>query len=148
MGFFKKFWSILGIEQEEIREEEYFEEITEDEPSDQTSKNLSNIVSLHANKTMKILICEPEQFEEVQNFADHLKNRRQVVINLEYISPELSQRIIDFMSGTVYSLGGHTQQLGKHIFLFTPSNVEITQDHRTIMRKHGYSSNFGGENSE
>jgi cell division inhibitor SepF len=59
-------------------------------------------------------------------------------MNLEATSPEIAQRIIDFLSGTTYALDGNSQQLGKQIFLFTPSNVEIAKDHRSIVRRPGW----------
>ncbi|MDD2621037.1 MAG: cell division protein SepF, partial [Syntrophomonadaceae bacterium] len=58
---------------------------------------------------------------------------------------EVSQRIIDFISGTTYSLEGHSQALGKNIFIFTPSNVEIAKDHRSLIRKPGFANPFGGD---
>jgi cell division inhibitor SepF len=94
-----------------------------------------------------VVVCEPEKFEEVQALADHLKNRRQIILNFESTPPEVSQRIIDFISGSLYSLDGQSQQLGRNIFLFAPSNVEITKDHRTLMRRNSLSGlePYGGD---
>jgi len=141
MGIMDKFWTWLGVEQEEIKEE--FIEL----PGKNSGKDklTPNVVSIHANKTMKVIVCEAESFDEVQVLADHLKNRKQVIINFENTSPELSQRIIDFISGTTYALGGSSQQLGRNIFLFTPSNVEVARDHRSIMRRTRNLDPFGGE---
>lgn len=133
MGIGDKFWSWLGIEHEEVREE-----LLEIPTNLEESRNPANIVSIHTNKTMKVVVCEPESFDEVQILADHLKNRKQVIMNMEATSPEIAQRIIDFLSGTTYALDGHSQQLGRHIFLFTPSNVEITRDHRSVIRRPGW----------
>ena len=133
MGIGDKFWSWLGVEHEEVREE-----LLEIPKNLEESRNTANIVSIHTNKTMKVVVCEPESFDEVQILADHLKNRKQVIMNMEATSPEIAQRIIDFLSGTTYALDGHSQQLGRHIFLFTPSNVEITRDHRSVIRRPGW----------
>ncbi|HAA09295.1 MAG: cell division protein SepF [Syntrophomonadaceae bacterium] len=133
MGIGDKFWSWLGVEHEEVREE-----LLEIPKNLEESRNPANIVSIHTNKTMKVVVCEPESFDEVQILADHLKNRKQVIMNMEATSPEIAQRIIDFLSGTTYALDGHSQQLGRHIFLFTPSNVEITRDHRSVIRRPGW----------
>lgn len=138
MGFVDKFWSWLGIEHEEVREE-----LLELPQNTDESKNAANIVSIHTNKTMKVVVCEPENFDEVQMLADHLKNRKQVIMNLENTNPELAQKIIDFLSGTTYALDGHSQQLGKQIFLFTPSNVEISKDHRSLVRRPGWFNSNG-----
>lgn len=141
MGLIDKFWVWLGVEREEIKEEI----IELPGSSDDSGRGVANVVSLHTNKTVKVVVCEPDSFDEVQVIADHLKNRKQVILNFENTSPEVSQRIIDFVSGATYSLDGHSQQLGKNIFIFTPSNVEIAQDHRSLMRKHSFNSSFGGE---
>jgi cell division inhibitor SepF len=137
-----KLWNWLGLEAEESREE--IIEIPE-AAEDNMRSGISNVVSIHSNKTMKVVVCEPESFDEVQILADHLKNRKQVIMNFENTPKELSQRILDFVSGTTYALDGNSQQLGQHVFIFTPSNVEISRDARIIMRKHGVGSIFGGD---
>lgn len=142
MGKMKQFLNWLGVEQEDVREE-YVD--MPDNTAEENHRGVSNVVSIHTNKTMKVVVCEPESFDEVQMLADHLKNRKQVILNFENTPKELSQRIIDFISGTTYALEGNSQQLGSDIFIFTPSNVEIARDARSIMRKHGFGSIFGGD---
>ena len=88
MGFGDKFWSWLGIEHEEVREE-----LLELPQNAEESRSPANIVSIHTNKTMKVVICEPESFDEVQILADHLKNRRQVIMNLEATPPDMAQDV-------------------------------------------------------
>ncbi len=141
MGIMDGLWRWLGVEREEVREEI----IELPAYSEEKPKGSNNIVSLHSNKSFKVVVCEPENFDEVQVLADHLKSRKQLILNFDNTPPEVSQRIIDFISGTTYSLEGHSQQLGKDIFIFTPSNVEIAKDHRSLMRKHGFTNPFGGE---
>lgn len=140
MGFGNKFWAWLGIEHEEVREE-----LLELPQNSEESRSAANIVSIHTNKTMKVVVCEPESFDEVQILADHLKNRKQIIMNLEATPPDMAQRIIDFLSGTTYALDGHTQQLGRHIFLFAPSNVEIAKDHRSAIRRPGWLNTPGAD---
>lgn len=138
MSLADKFWKWLGVQ------EETEERLALPEPKEETAKNPRNIVSLHGNKTMKVVVCEPESFDEAQTLADHLKNRKQVILNFENTSPDIAQRIIDFLSGTTYSLDGHSQRIGPHIFIFTPSNVEIATDHRVVIRRHGLGTSWGG----
>jgi len=143
MGITDTFWKWLGV-QSEVEEE------IVDLPSvnEKESKSGHNIVSIHSNKNIKVVVCEPDKFDEVQMIADHLKNRRQVILNFEATAPEVSQRIIDFVSGTVYALDGQSQQLGKNIFMFAPSNIEISKDHRSLIRRAnltGFNDSFGGE---
>lgn len=130
MGLLDSFWNWLGVQTEV---EEHVMELPAG--PDYDNKAANNVVSIHSNKNMKVVVCEPERFDEVQALADHLKNRKQVILNFENTNPEISQKIIDFISGAVYALDGQSQQLGRHIFLFAPSNVEVTRDHRSIMRK-------------
>ena len=70
-----------------------------------------------------------------------------MILNFEATRPEISQKIIDFISGAVYALDGSSQQLGQNIFLFAPASVEISNDHKTLMRKHDLmpSEPFGGK---
>lgn len=84
------------------------------------------IVSLpNAQKSSKVVLIEPRVYAEAQDIAEHLKNKRAVVVNLQRIDREQGIRIIDFLSGTVYALGGDIQRIGKDIFLCTPDNVEV-----------------------
>ncbi len=94
---------------------------------------------------MKVVVCEPDSFEEVQVLADHLKSRKQLILNFENTQPDEARRIIDFISGTTYALDGNSQQLGKNVFVFAPNNVEIAKDVRGIIRKPGLVNPFGGE---
>jgi cell division inhibitor SepF len=135
-------WAWFGV-QSEVKEE-----IIElpDTSSADNKRTLANVVSISTNKNFKVVVCEPETFDEVQVLADHLKNRKQIILNFEHTAPEISQKIIDFISGTTYALEGNSQQLGNNMFIFTPSNVEISKDHRILMRKPGLSGKpFGSE---
>lgn len=140
MVLMDKFWTWLGVQGDEVREE-----LLELPDSSQENRGTANVVSIHSNKTMKVVVCEPETYDEVQMLADHLKAKKQVILNFENTSNDVSQRIIDFLSGTTYSLDGNSQRLGPNIFIFTPSNVEIATDHRALMRKQGLGRVFGGE---
>jgi len=109
------------------------------------NNNNNNIISLHSNKAVKVVVCEPTSFEEAQALADHLKARKQVIINFENTEPEVIRRIIDFISGTTYALEGSYHQLGKSICVFAPSNVEVARDHRSLMRRSQIGHHTGGE---
>jgi len=130
MGLVDKFWRFFGVETETT------EEVLElpVDPEEKRLERRGNLVSIHSAKTVKVVVCEPADFEEVKGIADNLKNRKQVVINLERTPAESRQRIIDFVSGTTYALDGHIQKIGDNIFLFAPSNVEISVDNRSAVR--------------
>ena len=89
------------------------------------------MVNLHTSqKQLKVIVVEPLCFDEVQNIADHLRSRKPVIINLEDAEKELAKRIVDFISGTTYALGGSMQKVGNNIFLFVPANIDIAIDQR------------------
>ena len=73
----------------------------------------------------KMILLEPRAFSEAQTIADYLKARNTVVVNLKRVTPEIAKRIVDFLSGSVYSIGGDLQKLGNGIFLCTPNNVNV-----------------------
>ncbi|MDM5189604.1 cell division protein SepF [Bacillus sp. DX4.1] len=85
-----------------------------------------NIVSIEtAKQSSKVVLLEPRTYSEAQGIADHLKGRRAVVINLQRMSTDQALRIIDFLSGTVYAIGGDIQKLGPKTFICTPETVDI-----------------------
>lgn len=73
----------------------------------------------------KMILLEPRAFSEAQTIADYLKARNTVVVNLKRVTPDGAKRIVDFLSGAVYAIGGDLQKLGNGIFLCTPSNVNV-----------------------
>ena len=73
----------------------------------------------------KMILLEPRAFSERQQIADHLKKRNTVVVNMKRVTTEQAKRIIDFLSGTVYAIGGDLQKIGVGIFLCTPKNVNV-----------------------
>jgi cell division inhibitor SepF len=92
-----------------------------------------NVVSLQSvqkttssSKSSKVILVEPRTYSESTDIADHLKNRRAVVVNLQRIDSEQGRQIVDFLSGVVYALGGDIQKIGLSIFLCTPDNVEVS----------------------
>jgi len=111
-------------------EDEYEYEYVEDEvPTSSTEQtNQRKVVSLTSmsHPVSKVVLCEPRSYNEVQEIADHIVNRKSVVINLERVDHQQAKRIVDFLSGTVYALNGDIQKLGSHNFLCTPDNVEVS----------------------
>ncbi|MCW1926865.1 cell division protein SepF [Bhargavaea beijingensis] len=86
-----------------------------------------NVVSLQSiKKSSKMILSEPRVYAEAQDIAEHLKNKRTVVVNLQRIDHGSGTRIIDFLSGTVYALGGDITRIGHDIFLCVPENVELS----------------------
>ena len=73
----------------------------------------------------KMILLEPRAYSESQQIADHLKMRNTVVVNMKRVTPDQAKRIVDFLSGTVYALGGDLQKIGGGIFLCTPKDVDV-----------------------
>ncbi len=75
--------------------------------------------------TNKMILLEPRAYSESQQIADYLKAHSAVVVNLKRVTPDQAKRIVDFLSGTLYAIGGDLQKLGGGIFLCTPRNVSV-----------------------
>ena len=73
----------------------------------------------------KMILLEPRAYSESQQISDYLKSRNAVVVNLKRVTPDQAKRIVDFLSGTLYAIGGDLQKLGGGIFLCTPNNVNV-----------------------
>jgi len=109
----------------DVEEEQYEEEYEPERKSKPSPKQ--NVVSLQSiQKSSKVVLVEPRVYAEAQNISDELKSRKAVVVNLQRIDREQARRIVDFLSGTVYALGGDIQRVGTNIFLCTPDNVEVS----------------------
>ena len=79
-----------------------------------------------ADKTgNKMILLEPRAYSESQAIADHLKSRNSVVVNLKRVTSDQAKRIIDFLSGCIYAIGGTMQKIGVGIYLCTPKNVKV-----------------------
>lgn len=129
MGVMNKVMNFLGLKEEEeiIERERIVEEAEEFEtnPFDQRKTLKGNVVSIHSQKNVRVVLSEPRNYDEAQDIADHLRSRRPVVVNLQRVRPDHSMRIVDFLSGTVYALNGNISKIGPNIFLCTPESVEI-----------------------
>ncbi|KAB8138666.1 cell division protein SepF [Gracilibacillus oryzae] len=128
-----KFKNLFGLEDEyEIIHEEIQEQ---NEPKEPEEKN--NVVSLKSvQSSSKVVLCEPRSYNEVQEIADHVVNRRSVVMNLQRVDAQQARQIIDFMSGTVYAMSGHIRKLGAQTFLCTPDHVEISGNITEVMEDY------------
>lgn len=119
MTFMDRIMGFFGVTDEDLYEE------TEEEQGTSSPKGRNNVVSLHTQKNIRMVLFEPRAYEESPEIADQLKSHRPVVVNLQMVRREQGVRIIDFLSGTVYALGGNIQKLGENIFICTPANVDI-----------------------
>ena len=110
---FKKLFEDNDDEMQSVSEDEFYSISKEDAVKE-------------ADKTgNKMILLEPRAYSESQQIADHLKKRNTVVVNMKRVTPDQAKRIVDFLSGTVYAIGGDLQKIGGGIFLCTPKNVNV-----------------------
>lgn len=100
------------------------EEYEDDEEIEETKTKVKES-SNNSTNGGKMILLEPRAYSESQQIADHLKKKNTVVVNMKRVTPDQAKRIVDFLSGTVYALGGDLQKIGGGIFLCTPKNVNV-----------------------
>jgi cell division inhibitor SepF len=121
-------------EQEETNDEEGQSPFLQTNIPNYKKQQQSKVVNIHSSNQMKVVIMQPETYDDAQAICDHLKNKKPVIINLEDIEKESARRIIDFLSGSVYSLEGSIQKVANGIFLIAPNNVDIMGDFKDELR--------------
>ena len=87
--------------------------------------NIKPEEAISEDGTSKMILLEPRAYSESQQIADHLRKRNTVVVNLKRVASDQAKRIVDFLSGTIYAMGGDLQKIGGGIFLCTPNNVNV-----------------------
>ncbi|MEG0050841.1 MAG: cell division protein SepF [Terrisporobacter sp.] len=132
-GIIKRIKDWISVE--EGYEEDYEDEIDTIEEEQATVEQVigntvtkgSKVVNIHTATQMKVVIVDPKKYDDVTIIADHLKQRRAVIVNLESLEedPETKKSIYYFMSGAVYILEGSMQKVSKSIFILAPNNVDI-----------------------
>lgn len=117
-------------DEEEFVEMEEKEEIKEDIEKPQfiqslNRKNQNKVVNIHSTSQFKVIVLQPDNFDDAKDICDHLKNKKPIVINLSSVQKDVAQRIVDFLSGSVYGLDGNIQKVSNDIFIVAPHNVDI-----------------------
>lgn len=125
MKLWSKLLDWLGFE--EVEEDDGQEPLEEEMvPTPTTASRFRpNVVELQPNKNLRLVVLGPRSYDDVQQVADQLRAKRPVVVNLELADPKARMRILDFLSGAIYALGGRSQRVSELIFLFAPVNVDI-----------------------
>ena len=133
----EKVWGLFGMNPEEDKEEEIEnydieeEEETEEEPEERRlfgRKNNSKVVNMPQVQQVKMVISQPTNFEQAANICDLLKQKKSVIVNLEYVNKDVARRIIDVISGAVHALDGHMQKISNSIVLIAPFNYDIENE--------------------
>ena len=88
----------------------------------------NKVVNIHATTQLKVVLVKPERFENASEIADHLKEKRTVVINLESTNKDVARRLIDFLSGVAYANEGKIKKVAMNTYIITPYHVDIMGD--------------------
>lgn len=132
----KYFMGLDVLEDEEIEVEE--EQYEQDDMTPVINPNKKNkILNIHTTTQMKVIIYEPNDFEEAPSIVENLKNRKPVIINLENVEPELARKFFDFLNGAIYALDGNIQKVSAGIFILAPNNVDITGNFKEELKNKG-----------
>ena len=146
MGWFDRILSWIGFELQEAEEEVAAAEEPRQAPvsrrrvRERVDRPVTGpVVALPGGAVgaapLRVVILSPRAFEDVQVAADHLKARRPIILNLEATDRELAQRVINFLSGTIYALSGEMHRVGTNVLFFAPGGVEVTMEGRVPRRE-------------
>ena len=144
MGIFDEVKKIFNpYEDEDDYEEEYEEQeaspfVDERERSSRSERKSSGsasfddrrnkVVNIAATTQLKVVLVKPERFENASEIADHLKDKRTVVLNLESTNKDIARRLIDFLSGVAYAGEGKIKKVAANTYIITPYHVDIEGD--------------------
>ena len=132
-----KVWDFLGVdtandEEVENDNENIYGYEREEEPEEVEEKGLfgrkSKVVSMPQPQQIKMVKTQPTSFEQSEEICNYLKEKKSIIVNLEYVNKDVARRIVDFISGGVHALDGHIQKVSNAIFLVAPVNYEIASD--------------------
>jgi cell division inhibitor SepF len=128
-------WEAVDEEDEEMESQDVSgRDDVKDEPvqthyfNSKKQQTGGKVVNIHTGNQFKMVVAQPNTFEDAKDICDHLKNKKPVVINLEGIDKHDAQRIIDFLSGSIYALDGSIQKVSCDIFVIAPNNVDVSGD--------------------
>lgn len=130
-----KVWDLFGMdsaEPDEYDEEDVYDYENEEEEVDDKKifGRKNKVVQMPQTQTnaIKMVISQPTTFEQSDEICSFLKEKKSVIVNLEYVNKDVARRIVDFMSGAVQALDGHIEKVSNSIFLFAPMNYDITSE--------------------
>ena len=131
-----KVWGLFGMdsaEPEEYEDEDIYDYDNEEEVEEDKklfNRKNNKVVNMQQGQpnAIKMVISQPTTFEQSDEICSFLKERKSVIVNLEYVNKDVARRIVDFISGGVYALDGYIQKVSNSIFLVAPSNYEITNE--------------------
>ena len=88
----------------------------------------NKVVNIHATAQLKVVLVKPERFENASEIADHLREKRTVVMNLESTNKDIARRLVDFLSGVAYAGDGKIKKVAANTYIITPYSVDLMGD--------------------
>lgn len=88
----------------------------------------NKVVNIHATTQLQVVLVKPDRYENASEIADHLRDKRTVVLNLEKTQKDVSRRLLDFLSGVAYAQEGKIKKVALQTYIVTPYNVDIMGD--------------------
>ena len=92
------------------------------------AKKDNKVMSIHTTTAVQVVLSKPERFEQAAEIADHLREKRTVVMNLETTNKDVARRLVDFLSGVAYANDGKIKKVAINTYIITPYNVDIMGD--------------------
>lgn len=106
-----------------------FDDRKDDRREDRRSEDRHNkVVNIHATTQLKVVLVKPERFENASEIADHLREKRTVVLNLEGTNKDVARRLVDFLSGVAYAGDGKIKKVSTNTYIITPYSVDLMGD--------------------
>ena len=100
----------------------------EDRKEERKEERRNKVVNIHATTQLKVVLVKPERFENASEIADHLREKRTVVLNLESTNKDIARRLVDFLSGVAYAGEGKIKKVAANTYIITPYSVDIMGD--------------------
>lgn len=92
------------------------------------ARGTGRVVNLNSNAQLQVVLVKPDRFDQVSDIADHLRDKKALVLNLESTNKDVARRLVDFLSGCAYALDGKIKKVAISTYLITPYNVNVTGD--------------------
>lgn len=131
----EKVWGLFGMDPAEDKEEEIEDYEVEEEENEEEAEERrlfgrrnNKVVNMPQVQQVKMVISQPTTFDQAASICDLLKEKKSVIVNLEYVNKDVARRIIDVVSGAVHALDGHMQKISNSIVLIAPFNYDIENE--------------------
>ena len=92
----------------------------------ENERRSNKVVNIHTTTQLQVVLVKPERFENASEIADHLREKRTVVLNLESTNKDIARRLLDFLSGVAYANEGKIKKVAISTYIITPYNVDIS----------------------